>query len=244
MAKNHLAIIADIHGNIWALDAVLQDIEQRGIKQIINLGDSLYGSLEPAQTADRLIAYNIPGIMGNQDRMILDEHLHSADQTFIHQQLTPHHIAWVRSQPSTLIFDEVFCCHGTPTSDITALIEDITPHGVFLKSTAALEQILADISQPVIACGHTHVPHLVVLSDGRLVINPGSVGVPAYEDDLPYPHKMEAGSPHARYAILEKKKQGWHVDLIAIPYDWQAASQLAVQRGRLDRARWIQTGRG
>ena len=51
-----LVVIADIHGNRWALEAVLQDIDRRGIQQIVNLGDHLTGPLDPAGTADLLIA--------------------------------------------------------------------------------------------------------------------------------------------------------------------------------------------
>lgn len=238
-----IALISDIHGNILALDAVLQDIQQRGLTQIINLGDSLYGSLEPAATADRLMARQIPSIMGNQDRIILESGIETADQKFILGQLTPAHLAWIAQMPPTLMVDDIFCCHGTPTSDTTYLLEQVTPHGVGLQPQAALEAQLAGISQPIIACGHSHVPHVVALSDGRLIVNPGSVGIPAYEDDLPYPHVMESGSPHARYALVEKREQGWHVELIAVPYAWDQAATLAAQRGRPDRARWIQTGR-
>ena len=53
--QHSLAVIADIHGNRWALEAVLQDIERRGIQQIVNLGDNLTGPLDPAGTADLLI---------------------------------------------------------------------------------------------------------------------------------------------------------------------------------------------
>ena len=49
-----LAVIADIHGNRWALEAVLQDIDRRGIQQIVNLGDHLTGPLDPAGTAEFL----------------------------------------------------------------------------------------------------------------------------------------------------------------------------------------------
>lgn len=55
-----LAILADVHANRWALDAVLDDIDRRGVDRLVNLGDSLYGPLDPAGTADRLIARGVP----------------------------------------------------------------------------------------------------------------------------------------------------------------------------------------
>ena len=65
-----LAVIADIHGNRWALEAVLQDIDRRGIQQIVNLGDHLTGPLDPAGTADLLIEHGMLSVCGNDDRML------------------------------------------------------------------------------------------------------------------------------------------------------------------------------
>ena len=75
------------------------------------------------------------------------------------------------------------------------------------------------------------------------IVNPGSVGLPAYTDDDPWPHAMEAGSPHARYAVLEHTRTGWRVDPVAVEYDWEAAARAAERNGRPDWAAWIRTGR-
>jgi calcineurin-like phosphoesterase family protein len=65
-----------------------------------------------------------------------------------------------------------------------------------------------DVRASLILCGHTHIPRSERLADGRLIVNPGSVGLQAYEDQLTFPHKMETGTPHARYAFLEPKTRG------------------------------------
>ena len=65
-----LAVIADIYGNRWALEAVLQDIDRRGIQQIVNLGDHLTGPLDPAGTADLLIEHGMLSVCGNDDRVL------------------------------------------------------------------------------------------------------------------------------------------------------------------------------
>ncbi|NIU79389.1 MAG: hypothetical protein GWN71_39355, partial [Gammaproteobacteria bacterium] len=91
----------------------------------------------------------------------------------------------------------------------------------------AIEPNLSDVRQEVVLCGHTHVPRLVALLDGRIAVNPGSVGLPAYDDDAPHPHVMEAGSPHARYAVLVRREGTWSVELVALPYDWSAAARAA-----------------
>ncbi len=241
-----LALITDIHGNSGALDAVLADIDRRAVRHIVNLGDTVYGSLDPAGTAQRLIERSIPSIVGNQDRIVYDPSpaiRASADWHFAMERLSPAQVDWMRSQQPTLRIDDLFCCHGTPTSDETPLLEDIRPHGVFLRNDAAIAALLAGIDASLIACAHSHVPRVVRLADGRTVVNPGSVGIPAYNDDVPYPHIMEAGSPHARYALVAQTDAGWRIDLIAVAYDWLAAAASAEAHGRPDRAAWIRSGR-
>jgi putative phosphoesterase len=243
-----IAVIADIHGNLWALEAVLEDIERRGITRIVNLGDSLYGSLDVRGTAERLMSANIPAICGNQDRDIFapsDAVRQSADHLYAIKQLNEAHINWLKMQPTTMVIDDVFCCHGTPSSDTTYLLEKVTAHGVFLNDTESILGHLQGITQPVIVCGHSHQARMVWLPNGQLVVNPGSVGIPAYYDSTaPYPHVMEAGSPHARYAILSRdENHRWAVEHIALPYDWHPAAAMARQHGREDRAQRIETGR-
>ncbi len=65
-----LAVLADIHGNIWALEAALADLRRRGIARIVDLGDSLNGPLEPRATAERLMQEQIPSLCGNDDRVV------------------------------------------------------------------------------------------------------------------------------------------------------------------------------
>ena len=241
-----LAVIADIHGNIWALDAVLADIDGRGITQIVNLGDSLYGSLDPAATADRLIERAILSIRGNQDRIILEPGataLASPDHTFMTSRLRAEHYAWLRQQPTTTTIGAVFCCHGTPSSDETYLLEHVTAQGVALQRAEHIAAQVHTIGAAVIVCGHSHVPRTVGLPDGRLIVNPGSVGIPAYADRVPVPHVMEAGSPHARYAVLTQQAAGWRVEHVAVGYAWQHAAAVARRHGRPDRAAWIESGR-
>ena len=66
-----IAAISDIHGNLGALDAVLADIARRGADLTVNLGDLLSGPLLPRETADRLMALDLPTISGNHERQLL-----------------------------------------------------------------------------------------------------------------------------------------------------------------------------
>jgi putative phosphoesterase len=244
--NEQIALIADIHGNTWALDAVLADIKRREITRIVNLGDCVYGSLDPAGTLERLMGANMISIAGNQDREVFDESEQvrsSRDHQFVTGQLSAAQLAWLEQLPTTQVVEDVFLCHGTPASDMIYLLEHVTEHGVFLRNSATITAELCNVRQPVVVCGHSHIPRTVWLPDGRLVVNPGSVGIPAYNEDLPYPHVMEAGSPHARYAVLARQPGGWAIEHVALPYPWSQAAEVARRNGRPDRARWIETGR-
>jgi putative phosphoesterase len=227
-----VAFIADIHGNAAALDAVLRDIRRRGITAIFNLGDSVYGPLEPGVTAQRLIQAKIPSLRGNQDRILLEPDPPDSHPTLLYTRscLAPAHFDWLRHQPCTIEYNGFFLCHGTPSADDVYLME--------LTTRAEMEARVAGIAQRMIVCGHSHVPRLVELPGGKLVLNPGSVGLPAYSDDTPVAHRMEAGSTHARYAIVD----GDRVDFVAVPYDWRAAAAKARENGREDWAVALETG--
>ena len=73
-------------------------------------------------------------------------------------------------------------------------------------------------------------------------MNPGSVGLQAYEDTTPWQHYVETGSPHARYAILERHKGTWKAEHRAVPYDWHSAAKTAAGNDRPDWAHAITTG--
>jgi predicted phosphodiesterase len=95
----------------------------------------------------------------------------------------------------------------------------------------------------LLLCGHTHLQRAVALPTGALVVNPGSVGYPAFADDHPYPHVMEAGSPHARYAVVDDASGSWEVEFQQLAYDWDTAAALADAHGRPDIARALRSGR-
>lgn len=245
---NHFAVIADVHGNTWALDAVLADIRRRGIDTIFNLGDSVFNCLDPAGTAARMMALgaNLVSIAGNQDRDAFapnDVMRASRDYALVSAEISTEQMDWLRACPMTWAVDDILLCHGTPHSDETYLLETVTEHGVFLSDTQTILSRLGDVDARLILCGHSHVPRVVWLPDNRLVVNPGSVGIPAYDDDVPLPHIMESGSPHARYAILTRHDTFWDVEPVCITYDWSIPAARARAFGRPDRAHWIETGR-
>jgi predicted phosphodiesterase len=247
MPMHAIAVLSDIHGNRWALEAVLDDIHRRGIVDMVNLGDSLYGPLDPAGTAQILLGLDMPTVRGNEDRIILDEpgrHGDSPSLPFVQASLAPEHRQWLRTLPATAVaFEDFFLCHGTPEKDNEYLLREVTARGCRLLPAAAIGLKLASVPQPVICCGHDHLPAFLRLPDGRHVVDPGSVGLPAYRDDLPFPHAMESGSAHARYSIVTRLHPGLDVADIAVTYDWQNAAAAAKRNGRPDWAGYLGSGR-
>ncbi len=241
-----VAVISDIHGNRWALESVLDDINRRDVSGVVNLGDSIFGPLDPSGTAELLIALGLPTVRGNQDRVVVDESCTAQSPTlrFVREDVQPAHLKWLEGlELTTVVFDRFFLCHGTPEQDSEYLLSVVRESGVHLTETADLEHGLSGVLEPVILCGHDHVPRTVFLSNGQLIVNPGSVGLPAYSDDTPYQHVMQTGTPHARYSIVRCDKRGWSVEDIAVPYAWELASRTAIDNGRPDWATWLATGR-
>ena len=116
-----IAILSDIHGNIWALEAAYSDAKKHGVDLIVNAGDILSGPLEPSATADFLMPLNLPTIRGNHERQLLaceQQRGEPADQ-FACDHTSQAQRDWLRALPATLaLSDDVFMCHGTPASDL------------------------------------------------------------------------------------------------------------------------------
>lgn len=240
------AAIADIHGNHLALEAVLEDIRKRGITEIVNLGDCFSGPLTAGKTADILLGLDAVTVRGNHDRYLIEqapEAMHASDRV-AHTELDERHLDWLSKLPfSTVYRSEIYLCHATPADDNVYWLESVSPDGyVYLKPLEEIEALAAGVDFPLILCGHSHIPRAVRLSDGRLIVNPGSVGCPAYDDDLPYHHKVEAGHPFASYAILEKQGDSWLPVFRQVAYDHLIMAELAEEKGRAEWASGLTTG--
>ena len=248
------AVLADIHGNAAALGAVLADMERLGITQAVNLGDHFSGPLDAAKTADLLMARDFPSILGNHDRWMIEQDPSDmgASDKVAFDQLGAHQMDWLKGQPATLtVYGDVLLCHGTPTSDTTYWLERVNADGSVRSATLAeIEREAKGIDASLILCGHTHTPRLVRMPDGRVILNPGSVGCPAYDDDTPVFHLMMTGTPNASYAIAERAPQeaphqtpnGWNITFRSVPYDTGAMVDLAKAHGRDEWAQALESG--
>ncbi|SIN94465.1 metallophosphoesterase family protein [Halodesulfovibrio marinisediminis] len=243
-----LAVISDIHSNVYALEAVLNDIAKRGADRIVNLGDTLYGPIAPKATYNLITSSDVTSICGNQDRM-LHEVTHkefAANPTlqFVLGDLGNAPIDWLKTLPfDCQVNRQIYACHGSPTNDLTYLMEDVSSGEARVRSDSEILQLVDGQNSSVILCGHTHIPRVVELSTGQLIVNAGSVGLPAFTDDQPTVHSMETYSSHASYTMLETNSDGWNIQQMKIPYPVQDAVNAAAKQGRSDWAHYLATGR-
>jgi predicted phosphodiesterase len=240
-----IAVLSDIHGNLAALRAVVDDFARRSVDAIVNLGDSLSGPLLPLETAQFLMATDWVHLAGNHERQILTltPQACGPSDAYARAQLGSTELGWIASlRPYHPWSEDVFLCHGTPANDGEYFLETVEPGRLRPATPEEVRDRLGGISASVVVCGHTHVPRILRNAGGQLLVNPGSVGQPAYEDDLPVFHAVESGAPDARYAIIERHRLHWSVELIAVPYDHETMAALAVRNGRPEWENYLRHG--
>jgi len=196
-----VAAIADVHGNLPALEAVLAEIEAIGVDAIVCCGDVASGPL-PRETCEALMALEgARFVQGNADREAVD-----GTDEWTSAQLDARHRDFLAAFEDTVTLEidglgRVLFCHGTPRSD-EEIVTAITPE-------ARLAAVMT--GGDVVVCGHVHV-RFDRRAGATRVVNPGSVGLP-YE-----------GRAGAYWALL-----GPDVELRRTDYDLDAA--LARMRG-------------
>ena len=244
-----IAVIADIHGNVAALEAVLDDIAARGVTEVLCLGDCASGMMWPGETMALLIGRAIPTVRGNHDRWITEhgpDHKPGQDAVAF-AETTADQRDWLFNLPERIIpAPGVLACHGTPCSDTQNLLEEPVGGRLVPAPLEVLRGRLGEdgLAARIVLCGHSHQAAVVRLPDGPLVVNPGSLGLPGFRITRgEHPHVAEARSPHARYAMLTLDEAGAdRVDLLAVPYDWESAARKAETRNAPAWAQVLRTG--
>ena len=219
-----IALIADIHGNLPGLEAVLKDIEQTGAKRIVCLGDVAFGP-QPREALAGVKALGCPVVMGNTDASLLEprqrEEVTGEDAQVIFdierwcaEQMTEDDRAFVRTFEPTASLDvdgtSLLCFHGSPRSFndvIVATTPEETLDDLFANESTNRAQVMAG--------GHTHT-QLLRRYKGGFLINPGSVGLPfAY-----FKGAEGAVNPHwAEYALLGSRQGQPSFTFRRVPYD-------------------------
>ncbi len=196
------ALLYDVHGNLPALEAVLADAAAAGAERFVLGGDyALFGAF-PVETVERLREFDAIWIRGNTDRWLVED-ADAPDNEFVVRSL-----AYSRetlgeavsrelvSLPATDEVNGALVCHASPLSDMDTFMPEP-------QAPEAEREMLAGATQDVIVFGHSHLQFEREL-DGRLLVNPGSVGLPF------------DGDHRAAYAIW---RGGRDFDLRRVEYD-------------------------
>jgi len=216
------AIIADIHANLAAFTAVLDDIKRRGgVKEVWCLGDIVGYGPDPHRCIELLRRYSHVCIAGNHDWAAIGK-IDTSDFNpdaaaachWTTQQLCPEDIDYLDSLPLVIQRDSFTLVHGSPREPIWE----------YLLATSSARENFAYFQSQFCLVGHSHVPLIfeydeagacslngfpadtvLTLAKNRLIINPGGVGQP------------RDGDPRASYAIYDSETRT--VTCNRVPYD-------------------------
>jgi putative phosphoesterase len=220
---NRVTIFSDIHANLPALQAVLEDIDRRDLSNIYCLGDLVgYGTF-PNEVVQIIQERTIPTIMGNYDQGVgndsgdcgcaytdpVSEALGKRSIAWSNLHTTPDNKTFLRSLVPEIRLKlgnlRVVLVHGSPRKINEYLFEN--------RPDASLERLMDAAGADVLVCGHTHIPYHRILPGGRHVINDGSVGKP------------KDGDPRACYITLNIDGNQVDVRFIRVAYNIELAAK-------------------
>jgi len=230
-----VAIISDIHGNLTGFQEVLKDIEALSIDAIVCLGDNVGYGPEPEQVICRVQERNIPCVMGNHDRAVIDcRHLgwfNPAARKSLQKTITmlsEESLNFIRGMKSSLVIYESRFVHGYPPDSIDTYLFEI--------SSDTIKHTFREMKERICFVGHTHELKLIgfdgkvsehiplqkgivkhLHKDRKYIVNVGSVGQP------------RDGNNNAKYAIWDTSEDSLEVRFV--PYDIAAVVRKIIAAG-------------
>lgn len=214
------AVIGDIHGNIFALESVLQDIKKWDVDYILGTGD-LVGYLPyPNEVIEKIREERIICVQGNHDEMIgklmpedksynelsQEEIQSNASRLYTNRVIKESNRDYLKKMPKSISMEcghfKIVVVHGSPENNKEYIYND--------KKT--LEVWSQKLECDVLICGHTHVPYLKKVS-GKYFINAGSVGKPKH------------GNGNATYVIVEIIGEEIKYEMREVAYDIEGISK-------------------
>lgn len=229
-----IALVADIHGNTAALDAVLAAIRSLGVDRIVCLGDLASSGPDPAGAVERIADLDCPVVMGNTDADMLDTPDWWANPASVGApetarpvfeigswcaaQLDDDHRRFLASLPATIEVDlgggeRMLGFHGSPQSASDTITDRTTG--------AELDAVLAGMDHTVFAGGHTHV-QMTRRFRNSTIVNPGSVGLPFAEYGYMGNTRVTGDGT---FAIVTREGMEIDIQLGAVPIDRDRLAQ-------------------
>lgn len=223
-----VAVISDVHGNAFALEAVLRELWAVSPDLIVNLGDQVEGPADPARAAAMQLDLARAGaveVRGNNEEKLWPDGRRSplarAYGAWLETQVNAADLARLAALPLTAraLAGAIVACHGTPMSTWDSLLWVWQPEGedrgfYRARDPRELRALVEPLGAEVVLCGHTHRPGATRVGD-TLVVNAGAVS------------DQVDGDPRARWTLLTRGRTGWSVDFRAVSYDIGAAIRWA-----------------
>ncbi len=234
MVVKRLAIVADIHGNHRALQAILADIAVMKAELIVSLGDNIGYGPEPEEVVQALRRHQVVSVMGNHELGLISRSYYSRLQDAARESLaltrallSAESLAWLKNLPTVHIRDDARFVHGCPPESMTVYL--------FSPTENRLQRVFASYPERFCFVGHTHVFGLYTEQEGyvvkkklavgrvcldsehRYLLLPGSVGQP-----------RDTVNRHAKYMVWDQA-EGW-VELRAVTYDVAGTVRLLAER--------------
>jgi putative phosphoesterase len=187
-----IGLISDVHANLVALEAVLDDMPP--VDEVLCAGDVVGYNPWPAECVDRVREVASVTVRGNHDRTVEEPGRYRANRMahaglrLARDRCSDDQLAWLRDLPerATRLDDRLLVVHSHP---------DPASRGTYVYPEAFPRMRPHLDDRDVLVLGHTHVQHAATV-DGRLIVNPGSVGQPRDRD------------PDAAYAVLDAVVDG------------------------------------
>lgn len=224
-----IAFISDIHGNLEALNAVLEDIEKRNVEKTYCLGDLVGYGPNPNEVVEIIRKMEIESVMGNYDDAIgfEKESCGCAYNPGRETEVGDESINWtikntskknkefLKSLPMKKTVEvegiKILLVHGSP---LNYLLEYVKPN----ISSERLKEITDNVDADIIINGHTHLM-MAKHINGKTILNPGSVG------------RTKDGEPLATYLILNVEKGIYNYEFIKVKYDVKTTVEKIVKVG-------------
>lgn len=210
-----IAVISDIHSNIYALQAVLKDIETKNIDKIICTGDLVGYHTHPDEVVNLIKGREIETIMGNHDLKIATENIKNIDglegkelekaliYNYAVEKTGDEAKEFLKSLPEFLVLEvedkKIKFVHGSPRS-ITEYLKE---------NSEEAKEVMRELSEDILVCGHSHVAYSKYYGD-KLLINAGSIGKP------------KKGIADSEYVIIEIKNSKIGIQFENVKYDVEA----------------------
>jgi len=212
----HIAILADIHGNLTALYAVLADLRQQKPDVIYHGGDLAYGGANPSEVIDCIVQQGWKGVLGNTDEMLWDASARPALEASApklkplfkvlfdlsgpatKQMIGPSRLAWLRALPTELRHENLALTHAGPGNLWRAPMDT--------ADDAELETTYKQMDAEIVVYCHIHRPFIRKIGD-MIVCNTGSVGSPYDVDPRASYLMIDNGQPATRRVAYDVEKE-------------------------------------